>query len=75
MNVNRTLYFSLPYILNKEACVKFYPDDIVYGNYIVKVDEMTFVVVHDNPWWHWLLPMKINSIVDHFQKSGAVDTL
>ena len=50
--------------------MKFYSSDNVEGHYIVNVDKMTCVVVHNNPWGHWLIPMNSNCVMDFFQKSG-----
>ena len=59
------VFFFHMYLLNNRF-VKFYSSDIVDGHYTVKVDEITSVVVDDNPWWHWLLPANANCVLNHF---------
>ena len=46
--------------------VHLYYADIVDGHYIVNVDSMIYVVVHDNPWCYWFLPNNTNLFLDYF---------
>ena len=46
--------------------MQFFYVNIVDGCYIVNFDNMIFVVVNDNPWWHWLLPENANCALDYF---------
>ena len=51
----------------------FYYGDIVDAHYIMSVDEMTSVGVHDNPLWFRLLPVNDNSVLEYFQETGVAD--
>ena len=59
----------------QKSFVNFYSANIVDESYSRKVDEMTSVVVNDNPWWHWLLPVNDNCVLDYFHKSDMVESL
>ena len=54
---------------------KFYSFNIVDGRYIVKVVEITSVVVHVNPCWTWFITVNSNYVVDSFQNSGVFNPL
>ena len=54
---------------------KFYSFNIVDGRYIVKVYEITSVVVQDKPCWTWFITVNSNYVVDYFQNSGVFSAL
>ena len=49
-----------------------YSDNIVDGHYIFNVNEITSVVVHNNYWWSWLLPVNINFVPFFFPRDQCV---
>ena len=61
------LVFRFHIYLMKKTFVQFYYSDIFDGCYIVNIDEMIYVVVHDNPWWDWLLNVKYDWVLGYFQ--------
>ena len=51
-----------PFHMNdrKNNFMYFYHDYNVDVTYNVQVDNVIYAIVHDNNWWHWMIPENYN---------------
>ena len=47
--------------------MQFYHYATVDVHYKIHIDNLIYVLVHNNYWWHWILHENATSVLDYFR--------